>query len=281
MTASGPSTGAPVVSGAGSSHGGHPAAPVASALQARIGHLPQMTFRQAGIRNPSLPTLLSLFFLLLAFFIVLNSLSQHDTRKQISVAASIDETFGATSAADTTSAAGNIRQITTGILRGLASYFGSLLPADRQKLLISTDQLTIKVPVDLFFKTVNGQTTSDLTDQAPVILHQIGSTLDTRPAGWGCEINLQLASAAPGQIDVERAGKLAVMLSGTASQRRNELSVGLGSGDGQWLSMVIHLRPPELPSLPTQRAAASQPAASQPAPGQAPVSAGAAPRVAP
>jgi len=274
MTASGPSTGAPVVSGAGSSHSGHPAAPVASALQARIGHLPQMTFRQAGIRNPSLPTLLSLFFMLLAFFIVLNSLSQHDTRKQISVAASIDETFGATSAADTMSAAENIRQITTGILRGLASYFGSLLPADRQKLLISTDQLTIKVPFDLFFKTVNGQATSDLTDQAPTILRQISKTLEARPAGWGCEINLELASAAPGQVDVERAGRLAVMLSSSDTQRRNELSVGLGTGDGQWLTMVIRLRPPELPSLSAQRTTAGTP-------GQGPVSAGAASRVAP
>src|SRR5258708_27309288 len=94
MTASGPSTGTPVVSGAGPSHGGHPAAPIASALQSRIGHLPQMTFRQAGIRNPTLPTLLSLFFLLLAFFIVLNSLSQPDTRRRQNRSSSICQPFG-------------------------------------------------------------------------------------------------------------------------------------------------------------------------------------------
>src|ERR1700744_5761354 len=121
MTASGPSTGTPAVSGAGTSHGGHPAAPVASALHDRIGHLPQMTFRQAGIRNPSLPTLLSLFFLLLAFFIVLNRLSQRDSHKQSNVAASIDQTFGISNA-DQMSAPNNLAQTTTGILRGLASY---------------------------------------------------------------------------------------------------------------------------------------------------------------
>src|ERR1700742_2613942 len=132
MTDSGPSTGTPVVPAAAA--GGHPGAPIANALHDRIGHLPQMTFRQAGIRNPSLPTLLSLFFLLLAFFIVLNSLSQRDSHKQSGVAASIDQTFGISSA-DQMSASDNIQQTTTGILRGLASYFGTLLPADRQKIL--------------------------------------------------------------------------------------------------------------------------------------------------
>jgi hypothetical protein len=251
MTASGPSTGTSVVSGAGLSHGGHPAAPVASALQSRIGHLPQMTFRQAGIRNPSLPTLLSLFFLLLAFFIVLNSLSQHDARRQSSVASSIDQTFGS-GVADPMSAAENVRDTTTGILRGLASYFGALLPADRQKLLITANQLTMHLPVDLFFTTVDGAVSSKETDQAPAILRQIGEALDKRPSGWGCELSIELASKSPGQVDVERAGQLAVILSSTASQRHNDLSVGLASGDPQWLTIVVRLRPPEMPNLPGQ-----------------------------
>lgn len=249
MTASGPLTGTPVVSGAASSFGGHPAAPVAYALEARIGHLPQVTFRQAGIRNPSLPTLLSLFFLLLAFFIVLDGLSQRDTRKQSGVATSIDETFGGVSNADAMSAAENVRQKNTGILRGLASYFGSLLPADRQKLLISSNQLTMHLPTELFFKVVNGAITGQQADQAPAILRQIGDALDKRPAGWGCEVDIQLASQSPGQLDVERAGQLAMALSNAASQRRNELSVGLTTGDSQWMTIAIQLRPPEMPSL--------------------------------
>jgi hypothetical protein len=269
MTASGPSTGTPVASGAVASHGGHPAAPVSNALHDRIGHLPQMTFRQAGIRNPSLPTLLSLFFLLLAFFIVLNSLSQRDSHKQSGVAASIDQTFGISSA-DTMSASDNVQQTTTGILRGLASYFGALLPADRQKLLISSNQLTMQLPVDLFFRAAGGAITSQQTDQAPAILRQIGDALGKRPANWGCEIDIELTSSSLGQGDIERAGQLAVMLSSVATQRHNDLSVGLAAGDPKWMTIAIRLRPPEMPNLPGQQS---------PAVGQDQT--GAAPRVAP
>ncbi|HVJ41511.1 MAG TPA: hypothetical protein VM639_08435 [Dongiaceae bacterium] len=273
MTANGSSTGTPVASGAGASHGGHPAAPVASALQSRIGHLPQMTFRQAGIRNPSLPTLLSLFFLLLAFFIVLNSLSQRDAGKQSSVTASIDQTFGGPSNADPLSAAQNAQQSTTGILRGLASYFGVLLPADRQKILISANQLTMRLPTELFFKLgPDGAITSQQADQAPAILRQIGEALDKRPADWGCEVHIELAAPSPGQLDVERAGQLAVVLSRTASQRRNDLSVGLNTGDARWLTIAIRLRPPEMPDLPGQRKSGRETPNDR---------AGAAPRVAP
>jgi len=269
MTASGPSTGTPVASGAAASHGGHPAAPVSNALHDRIGHLPQMTFRQAGIRNPSLPTLLSLFFLLLAFFIVLNSLSQRDSQKQSGVAASIDQTFGISNA-DTMSASDNVQQTTTGILRGLASYFGALLPADRQKLLISSNQLTMRLPVDLFFTAPGGAITSQQTDQAPAILRQIGDALGKRPPNWGCEIDIELTSTSLGQGDIERAGQLAVMLSRAATQRRNDLSVGLAPGDPKWMTIAIRLRPPEMPNLPGQQSPAS---------GQDQT--GAAPRVAP
>lgn len=213
-----------------------------------------MTFRQAGIRNPSLPTLLSLFFLLLAFFIVLNSLSQHDARRQRSVAASVDQTFGS-GLADPMSAAENVREEATGILRGLASYFGSLLPADRQKLLISTNQLTMHLPTDLFFVTADGVPTSRPTEQAPAILRQISAVIDKRPSGWGCEVTVEVAAKTPGQLDVERAGQLAVMLSSTGSQHRNDLSVGLAAGDPQWLTIVVRMRPPEMPNLPGDAAA--------------------------
>jgi hypothetical protein len=256
MTASGPSTGTPVVSGAGTSHGGHPAAPVANALHDRIGHLPQMTFRQAGIRNPSLPTLLSLFFLLLAFFIVLNSLSQHDSHKQTNVTASVEQAFGISNA-DPISASENTEQATTGILRGLASYFGALLPADRQKLLISSNQLTMHLPTDLFFKTANGAITGQPTDQAATILRQVGEALNKRPPGWGCEVSVEVASPSPGAEDIDRAGKMAVMLSSSTTQHRNDLSVGLAAGDAQWLTIAIHLRPPEMPDLPGQKSSAT------------------------
>jgi hypothetical protein len=253
MTATGPTTGIGVASGAGGTHGGHPAAPVAAALESRIGHLPKMTFRQAGIRNPSLPTLLSLFFLLLAFFIVLNSLSQRDTGKQNNVTASIDQTFGGISNSDSVSAAQNAQQVTTGILRGLASYFGTLLPADRRKLLISANQLTMQLPVDLFFKAdAAGNLSNAQTSQVPAILRQIGDALDKRPADWGCEVHIELASASPEPLDVDRAGQLAVVLSHTPSQRRNDLSVGFNSGDPKWLTIAIRMRPPEMPDLPGQ-----------------------------
>ena len=262
--------------GAGS-HGGHPAAPVASAqassassgMRARLDNLPQMTFRQAGIRNPSLPTLLSLFFLLLAFFIVLNSLSQRDAAKQLNVANSIGQTFGEGSgAADALSAADNTSREVTGILTGLASYFGSLIPADKQKVLISTNQLVLRLPVDLFFQSPANQSTAnqsaahkstadqsaqsnlEMMPQAAAMLKQLGTALDRRPADWGCEIDLKLSAAEPGEQDLQRASQLAALLSATPSQRGNNLTVSLGRGDPRWLTIAIHLRRPDLPALP-------------------------------
>lgn len=262
--------------GAGS-HGGHPAAPVASAqvssassgMRARLDNLPQMTFRQAGIRNPSLPTLLSLFFLLLAFFIVLNSLSQRDAAKQLNVASSIGQTFGEGSgAADALSAADNTNREVTGILTGLASYFGSLIPADKQKVLISTNQLVLRLPVDLFFQSPANQSTTnqsaanksmadqsaqsnlEMMPQAAAMLKQLGTALDRRPADWGCEIDLKLSAAEPGEQDLQRASQLAALLSATPSQRGNNLTVSLGRGDPRWLTIAIHLRRPDLPALP-------------------------------
>ncbi len=262
--------------GAGS-HGGHPAAPVASAqassassgMRARLDNLPQMTFRQAGIRNPSLPTLLSLFFLLLAFFIVLNSLSQRDAAKQLNVANSIGQTFGEGSgAADALSAADNTSREVTGILTGLASYFGSLIPADKQKVLISTNQLVLRLPVDLFFQSPANQSTAnqsaahkstadqsaqsnlEMMPQAAAMLKQLGTALDRRPADWGCEIDLKLSAAEPGEQDLLRASQLAALLSATPSQRGNNLTVSLGRGDPRWLTIAIHLRRPDLPALP-------------------------------
>ncbi|MET1027031.1 MAG: flagellar motor protein MotB [Dongiaceae bacterium] len=243
----------------GGSHGGHPAAPVASAqvssgaasMRARLDNLPQMTFRQAGIRNPSLPTLLSLFFLLLAFFIVLNSLSQRDAAKQHNVASSIGQTFGeGTGGADALSAADNTTHEVTGILTGLASYFGSLIPAGKQKLLISTNQLVLRLPVDLFFQPSADRSTAELMPQAAAMMRQLGIALDRRPADWGCEIDLKLAAAAPGEPDLQRASQLAALLGATPSQRGNNLTVSLGHGDPQWLTIAIHLRRPDLPALP-------------------------------
>lgn len=253
----------------GGPHGGHPAAPVASVqvstgaagMRARLDNLPQMTFRQAGIRNPSLPTLLSLFFLLLAFFIVLNSLSQRDAAKQQNVASSIGQTFGeGTGGADALSAADNTNHEVTGILTGLASYFGSLIPAGKQKLLISTNQLVLRLPADLFFQppaeqsataqSTAGQSTAELMPQAAAMLRQLGTALDHRPADWGCEIDVKLAAADPGEQDLQRASQLAALLSATPSQRGNNLTVSLGHGDPRWLTIAIHLRRPDLPALP-------------------------------
>ncbi len=270
----------------GTSYGGHPAAPVAAAqaepgrasLRARLDHLPQMTFRQAGIRNPSLPTLLSLFFLLLAFFIVLNSISGHDSAKQREVASSIGQTFGeGVGNADALSAADNGGQAVTGILKGLASYFGSLIPPEKQKLIISTNQLILHLPTELFFQPdanqfSNGQSSNGqsndaanpsaadiLAPHAAAMLRQIGEAVAKRPVAWGCEIDLELASGNPGDGDLRRASQLASILSATPAQRGNELTVSLVKGDPRWMIIAIRLRQPDLPALPAGGAASSQP----------------------
>lgn len=273
----------------GTSYGGHPAAPVTTAqaapgrasLRARLDHLPQMTFRQAGIRNPSLPTLLSLFFLLLAFFIVLNSISGHDSAKQREVASSIGQTFGeGVGNADALSAADNGGQAVTGILKGLASYFGSLIPPEKQKLIISTNQLILHLPTELFFQpganqSSNGQSDATnpsaadiLAPHAAAMLRQIGEAVAKRPAAWGCEIDLELASGNPGDGDLRRASQLASILSATPAQRGNELTVSLVKGDPRWMTIAIRLRQPDLPALPAGGAASSQPVSTQSAPSQ-------------
>ena len=247
MTGHGPQIGPYAAPGVTSRQGSHPAAPVVSAVTARLDNLPQMTFRQAGIRNPSLPTLLSLFFLLLAFFIVLNSLSRRDAEKEQIAATSVGQVFGESDGVATSSTGEDDDSRTaTGILKGLASYFGSLIPADQQKVVISTNQLVIRLPSILFFRD-GGEL---LSEQTPAILRQISETLDRRPADWGCELDLEIASTAPGGREIARAGQLARLLRSTPSQRVNELGVSLVDGNPAWLTIVIRLRQPDLPPLP-------------------------------
>jgi hypothetical protein len=254
MTGHGPQIGPYAAPGVTSRQGSYPAAPVVSAVTARLDNLPQMTFRQAGIRNPSLPTLLSLFFLLLAFFIVLNSLSRRDAEKEQMAAASVGQVFGESDAAATASTGeDDDSRSATGILKGLASYFGSLIPADQQKIVISTNQLIIRLPSALFFRDGESGTAGQselLTQQAPAILRQISETLDRRPADWGCELDLEIASAEPGEREIARAGQLAKVLRSTPSQRANALGVSLVDGNPAWLTIVIRLRQPDLPPLP-------------------------------
>jgi hypothetical protein len=255
MTGNGPQIGPYAAPGVTSHHGGHPAAPVVAAVTTRLDNLPQMTFRPAGIRNPSLPTLLSLFFLLLAFFIVLNSLSRRDQEKAQAAAVSVGQAFGeAPSQAETTSDGDEQSRTATGILRGLASYFGSLIPADQQKVVISTNQLIIRIPSTLFFRddavgaSAAGTAGPTLTPQSGAILRQINATLDQRPADWGSELELDVAG--DGESAIARAGQLAKLLRAVPAQRSSELAVSLIEGDPAWLTILIRLRQPELPALP-------------------------------
>ncbi|MDY0882664.1 hypothetical protein ACFPL7_06870 [Dongia soli] len=254
MTGHGPQIGPYAAPGVTSRQGSHPAAPVVSAVTTRLDNLPQMTFRQAGIRNPSLPTLLSLFFLLLAFFIVLNSLSRRDAEKEHIAASSVGRVFGESEgAANTSTDEDDDSRAATGILKGLASYFGSLIPTDQQKVIISTNQLIIRLPSTLFFRDGNSEAIGEgdmLTKQTPAILRQINETLDRRPTDWGCELDLEIAAAEPGEREIARAGRLAQVLRSAPSQQHNALGVSLINGDPAWLTIVIRLRQPDLPALP-------------------------------
>jgi flagellar motor protein MotB len=191
--------------------------------------------------------LLSLFFLLLAFFIVLNSLSQRDAEKERIAAASVGQVFGESEGtASASTGEDDDSQAATGILKGLASYFGSLIPADQQKVIISTNQLIIRLPSALFFRD-GGEM---LTEQTPAILRQINETLDRRPADWGCELDIEIAAAEPGEREIAQAGQLAKVLRSTPARRDNEFGVSLINGDPAWLTIIIRLRQPDLPALP-------------------------------
>lgn len=196
--------------------------------------------------NPSLTAFLSVMILVLAFFVLLNSISKEDPERESKVLQSIDFAFGnVDGAGDGQTSSGIATSEHSPVLEATFERLRSLVPVDGRVKRVRADEVQISFPANWLFPADK----SNLSSEARVMFGEMRNLMEGRPAGWDYEMEVGIAAVEARDIDFERAGVLASLLTGTDSPER-VTSVAIEAVRGDWISVTIRLRGPGLPDLP-------------------------------
>jgi hypothetical protein len=191
----------------------------------------------AGARNPSLPTLVGLFILILCFFVVLTSISLKDQRREKSVMASLERTFAGEGMA-TPSDEQPAEQVKH-LLGNLRAKLGAEVPLVSGVATTETaDVLMLTLPHNLVF---NGAST-DLAPGFQQILNQAFQALKTGPADFAYEIELGLSESTLSERAVAEGNAMAGALR-AAGFSNDAAMVSLTPGATDKIALTIRLRP--------------------------------------
>jgi len=156
-------------------------------------------------RNPSLPTFVGLFMLILTFFVVLTSISINDRKKSEAAMASLQDAFSGnvvrmerTSEADADTAARDF-------IQGLTGQVQSLIPLMGGKKATPAEHQILWLPISLAFA---GKATELDANFAPVLRELLNASAKI-PARFEYEVELRLCAAAPSDALRRRAAALA------------------------------------------------------------------------
>ena len=192
-------------------------------------------FKPAVSRNPSLPTLVGLLILILCFFVVLTSISKRSTERETSVMAGLSQTFAKAGMAPS-SPVGEEAE-TRKLLGDLRATLNAEVPMWNGVSPETADDYVLNLSRSLVFDA-DGKLASGF----PGILAQALRALKTGPVDFIYEI--EVALTAPKMDDAAIAGAGAVGAALRAAGFANDAaSVSLQPGDGQTVSLTIHLRP--------------------------------------
>jgi hypothetical protein len=190
----------------------------------------------AAARNPSLPTLVGLFILILCFFVVLTSISLKDQHREKSVMASLERTFageGMSVPAEDEPADQAKR-----MLGNLRAKLGSEVPLVSGVTPETSDVLVLDLPRSLVFAGAG----SDLAPAFTQILAQASQALKTGPADFAYEI--EIGVSAPTLDDKAVAAGNAIAGALRAAGFANDTAmVSLTPGKTETIALTIRLRP--------------------------------------
>jgi hypothetical protein len=189
-------------------------------------------------RNPSLPTLVGLFILILCFFVVLTSISLKDQRRANSVMASLERTFtgeGMAAPSDEAPAEERAKRM----LGNLRSKLGAEVPLVSGVTTTETaDVLILTLPRNLVFAAAG----TDLAPGFQQILNNAFQALKTGPADFAYEIELGLSEPSLNEKAVAEGNAMAGALR-AAGFANDSAMVSLTPGASDKIALTIRLRP--------------------------------------
>jgi hypothetical protein len=140
-------------------------------------------FKLSGINRPYLSQLVSLFLILLTFFMMMVSISQRNLKKEAAATGSLMQTFQGDTEAGQTEEDILRRQVVAGIARKAYGRVASYFPGGEAQFEGHKDKVAIRLPLEQFFAPQNGNLTSGreafLADISDLLGHAVsGVTQD-------------------------------------------------------------------------------------------------------
>lgn len=194
-------------------------------------------FKPAASRNPSLPTLVGLFMLILCFFVVLTSISLKDQHREKSVMASLERTFSGEGQA-VPSADQPPEQQAKLMLGNLRAKLVAEVPLVSGATTETADTLVLNLPHEGVFAGPG----ADLAPAFGRMLDQTSQALKTGPADFAYEIEVGLTAPALDDKAVAAANAVANALR-AAGFANNTAMVSLTPGTTGTIALAIRLRP--------------------------------------
>jgi hypothetical protein len=193
-------------------------------------------FKPAAARNPSLPTLVGLFILILCFFVVLTSISLKDRHREQSVMASLERTFageGMSVPSEDQPADQQVKHM----LGDLRAKLGSEVPLVSGVTPETSDVLVLNLPHALVFNAGG-----DLAPAFSQILGQTAQALKTGPADFAYEIEIGLTAPTLDEKAVAAGNAVAGALR-AAGFANDTAMVSLTPSETETIALTIRLRP--------------------------------------
>jgi hypothetical protein len=192
----------------------------------------------APARNPSLPTLVGLFILILCFFVVLTSISLKDKHRENSVMASLERTFAGEGMAMPSDQQPADRQAKR-MLGNLRSKLFAEVPLVSGVTTTETaDVLMLTLPHNLVFKAAG----VELAPGFQQILNQAFEALKAGPVDFAYEIELGLTAPTLDEKAVAEGNAMAGALR-AAGFANDSAMVSLTPGAADAIALTIRLRP--------------------------------------
>ena len=188
-------------------------------------------------KNPSLPTFVGLLLMILAFFVVLTSISLRDSKKQNAVAVSLAQTFssGANMPRD---AATKDETSDQAYVQSLAGQFQAYIPMQADTPPATGYEQRLRLPLDQVFDDGSPAAKPTLLN----ILGQLMAALQRRPQDMDYELEIRLAEAQLSDLDVDRAAGIAAAL-GKLKAPAEKFTIGLLRRDAAGVDIIVRLRP--------------------------------------
>jgi len=187
---------------------------------------------------------LSLYLLLFAFFIVLNSFSSFNEGRREAVISSVLDAFTTViSAGDSSNSSGliSIGNQSREFQAAVANIFGPSIPLANLQIVESGTRMDIDVPIQVWFEG------DGLIVRDPLpMLDRIVATVSSPPEGFFYEIVLiaQIPAEAKEALsrdmkkEIQRIGNIAREL-GNKGMPPNAISIGIESGDPRFIRVVF------------------------------------------